>query len=893
MSLLTSKFKIFKKVLGNGLTVLVKPTHNVPRVETHLWYNVGSKDEGVNERGMAHLIEHMLFKGTKNLSESDLNLICQKLTIDANAFTSQDYTCYTFRLPSHLWETTLELLAECMQHARFDPEMLASELKAVIEELRMYKEDFQGSLLEQIIASMFPEHPYHNPIIGSKVDLCALNRDDLYAFYKKHYHPANGVLVLTGNIEPDLVFAAAERLFGHIPSPKEYTKNKFHIQDDLVARSTVLFRPTNGPWYCYAYKVPGFQEGKNHLLDIASLILASGKSSRLYQRLVNQEKLAVDVDCSVYDFFERGLICIGVWPTEGQQPQIIEEILQEELAKLGQAPVHEWEFAAAQKRTQVDFTTLLESTEKQAFVIGNSYLATGDADFVEKYLAAVAATTKKQLQQFYAEIFNPSMEHKGYLLPITKNDVKKMVALQMESEKLDNIILERHKRTKPVEPAKWANKITESPVSNFTFPKPQTFSLPNGLDLIYHDNALVPQVVGILSFKANYLYESAKNSGVFGFLLRVITDSTQDHDAEEFAKFLETEGIHLAAGSDSIVFRCLSSNLEKALKIVAAIIKNPTFHKASIEKVRQQMLCEIDEFWDAPLDFVDQIAKEAIYQDHPYHKLPLGDKKSVKALDKKDLQQIFETFISPKGANLVIVGDMEHADIHELVELYFGAWKGPEIPELTYPPLQEHKPQVLQFPINRDQVVLALAAPSLSRKDPDYNALSLLDIIVTGGAQGAPFSRIFQLREKTGLFYTIGGSLLYGAREEPGMIFIKTIVTPDKVESAQKMILDTLDEVGKNGISVEDLEMAKNLLFASSIELFESNIQMAQTFLFLKKLNLSFNLFDKQGEILSIIKVDHVNRVAQRYCDKHLLTVMQVGRVKKTQKVSFQKRRVR
>src|SRR5260221_1808279 len=129
MSLLTTKFKISKKILPNGLTVLVKSNHHIPRVEAHLWYNVGSKHEGLGERGMAHLLEHMMFKGTKNLSESDINLICQKLTGDANAFTSQDYTCYTFRLPSHAWQVALEIFAECMQHARFDSQMLASELK--------------------------------------------------------------------------------------------------------------------------------------------------------------------------------------------------------------------------------------------------------------------------------------------------------------------------------------------------------------------------------------------------------------------------------------------------------------------------------------------------------------------------------------------------------------------------------------------------------------------------------------------------------------------------------------------------------------------------------------------------------------------------------------------
>lgn len=881
MSLLIPKFKIHKKVLPNGLTILAKPTHHIPRVEAHLWYNIGSKNEGHRERGMAHLIEHMLFKGTKNLSESDINLICQKLTGDANAFTSQDYTCYTFRLPSDVWHIALEVFAECMQHARFDSQMLASELKAVIEELRMYKEDFQGSLLENMIASMFPQHPYQNPIIGSKFDLCDLERDTLYAFYKKHYHPKNAVLVVTGDVKPEAVFQTAEKLFGHIPSPADYVQDTFHIQEDLVSKSTTLFRPTNAPWYCYAYKIPGLQSGQNHLVDLASLVLATSKSSRLYLRLVNKEKVALDVDCSVYDFFQQGFLCIGVWPVEGKTAAEIETILYEEFTLLSKKIISDWEFEAAKKRTLVDFSSLLESAEKQAFVIGNSYLATQDKNFIEKYMTAIMQTTKQELQNFFAQTFNFSQQHKGYLLPIEKKDLKQLTAYQSESEQVEHAILLNHKRTSPVEPGNWVNRIKKPEPTSFTYPKPKNFILKNGLDVVYHHNPTVPQVVCIIGFKANFLYEPEDLGGSLGLLLRTMTDATKDLTDHEFAKYLETEGIYLTAGSDSIMFRCLSQDLEKGLKILSDIIKDPVLRPGLVDKNKQQLLSELDEFWDCPSDYIDQYAKEIIYQDHPYHKHPQGDKKSIQKLTKKDLLHIFKTLISPDQATMVIVGDLSDPSFPALIEKYFASWTGPKIPNLIYPAMPIHMPQELRMPLNRDQVTLAFAAPSISRKDPNYNALALLDIIVTGGAHASPSSRLFQLREKSGLFYTIGGSLIYGSRDEPGMSFIKTIVASGKTETAKKLILETLDLVGKKGITQDELDMARNLLLASSVELFESNMQMAQTFLFLKNLNLSFNLFDKQGEILSILKLDQVNEIAKRYCNKKLMSVIQIGRIKK------------
>jgi predicted Zn-dependent peptidase len=178
-------------------------------------------------------------------------------------------------------------------------------------------------------------------------------------------------------------------------------------------------------------------------------------------------------------------------------------------------------------------------------------------------------------------------------------------------------------------------------------------------------------------------------------------------------------------------------------------------------------------------------------------------------------------------------------------------------------------------------MVIGCVAPSIARKDPDFNALSLLDVIVTGGPQSSPSSRLFQLREKSGLFYAIGGSLVYGSREQPGMAFIKTIVAPEKNQNAQQQIFQALKSVQKNGITAEELSMAKNLLLASSIELFENNGSMAQTFLFLKKLNLPLNLFDKQGEILSIIEAVRVNEIAQRFCNPDFASTIQIGRTEK------------
>lgn len=876
-----TEFSGLQKKLPNGLNIIVKPMHNIPRVEAQMWYNVGSKHEDAHEKGMAHLIEHMLFKGTEKLSESDINLITHKLTGYTNAFTSHDVTSFVFRVPSNSWQHTLDLFADCMQNARFDAQMLWSEVKAVIEELRMYRDDYQNTLIQALISAIFPEHPYHYPIIGSKHDLARLDRDALFTFYKKHYHPANATLVIVGDVDVDEVFAYAEKLFSTIASPAE-TKPQapLYFDNDTIAKTVTVYRQITTPFCCFVYAVPGLKDQKNHLLDMASLILGHGRSSRLYKRLVEQEQLAADVECFTLDFFEKGIFGISVYPLQESQISIIEEVVEQELEKLRTEFIEEWEFHAAQKKVALDFASLLESGEKQAIVLGNFALATNDPQSIEQYFFNVKNVTKQELQDFFVTYFAPFHQHKGYLRPLSEQGLAAFQELQQQSDELEQLILARHQRTSPVEPGRVVNTIPAPALQKFHYPQPQEFALDNGLSVVYHNNSQVPYVACVLNFKANPYYDPDTLQGLFTFLLQLMTDRTAQLASEEFHTMLETKGIHLQATSESIAIKCLSEDIGQALHVLGEILTTPSFDEKTIEKIKQQILNEITEYWDTPVDFIDQIAKQKIYQGHPYHKNSMGTLESVQAITAADLKKCYDQYISPQGALLTLVGDFGNYDLPQIITERLGSWNGIPIAPLSYPPLVPAAADIITHQIKRDQVVLAFVTPTISRIDSEFLKYALLDIVLTGGSSGTMSSRLYALREQSGLFYAIGGSLLHGAREERGMMHIKTIVSADKVEEAQKLIMQTIQEIGQHGITEDEFTMAKNLLLSSLVEYFETNSHMAYTFSFLKKYNLSFNLFDKQLEALSIIKIEDINRIAKQVCNSQLISIIRVGRIK-------------
>jgi zinc protease len=217
------------------MTILVREAHTVPKVSIQLWYNVGSKDEGIGERGIAHLIEHMVFKGTQKLSESDINMITHMLSGSCNAFTSYDYTGYLFNFPKQHWQEALVMMSDCMRGCSFKEDMLSSEMKAVIQELKMYRDNYTSSLFEKMVSTIFDAHPYHHPIIGYKEDLWNASSQLLKNFYNKHYVPNNAALVVVGDVAAQEVFEAAERYFGAIPYGPNYKKATHLYNQDIIS----------------------------------------------------------------------------------------------------------------------------------------------------------------------------------------------------------------------------------------------------------------------------------------------------------------------------------------------------------------------------------------------------------------------------------------------------------------------------------------------------------------------------------------------------------------------------------------------------------------------------------------------------------------------------------
>lgn len=806
-----------KKIFKNGLTVLVRSVHTIPKVSSQLWYGVGSKHELDNERGYAHLLEHMMFKGTagkgsKNLSESDINVVTHMLSGNCNAFTSYDFTGYLFNFPTHHWQEAFVLLSDCMRNCAFKEDMLDSEMKAVIQELKMYKDNYIRSLVDEMIGLIFTDHPYHHPIIGYKQDLWNAHSKDLLKFYNQHYGPNNATLVVVGDVDPNEVFAQAEHYFGSIEPNLSYKHEEFSMSQDILSKSVTLYRDIKQPTFLFTFLVPGLKEKKDHLLLLLSWILGQGKSSRLYQKLVNEHKLVTSISASSEELFDYGLFFIACEPKSVDDFEKIKQIIEQEIQSICTHGISDVELDRAIRQTQIDMYAGLEDIERQAFEIGKYYLATQDEEYLFNYLNQSHEELKKQIHEIIVAYFRPSVTHVGKILPLPESEKKVWLNLQKQSDELDTAILSARDRKTQVEPARYAKTLVVKDPGAFNFPKPTIDTLGNGLRLFNYFTDKTPKIDIVVEFKAKHYYDPENKLGLAQFVSTMLLEGTKKHPGQKLINTIESHGISISSFTGGIMMSMVAGELPFGLEILNEILTEPLFSDNEIEKVRSQLLVKISNYWDEPNKFFSQLIKNQIYKNHPYSKSTIGTTETINSITKDDLINFHKTYISPKAMKLAIVGDVPVKDIKNLVEKHLGNWAGKEVVSPNFPQLAEQTnwKQEIDYPINRDQIVLAFAGKSISRNDTAFDKLLLFDQIFGGGSLGSMSSRLFELREQSGLFYTISGSLLYGVDEQPGMIIVRTIVSKDRLKEAVQAIRNTID-TSIDSLTEEELIEAKML----------------------------------------------------------------------------------
>ena len=556
----------------------------------------------------------------------------------------------------------------------------------------------------------------------------------------------------------------------------------------------------------------------------------------------------------------------------------IDEIISQEIEDIYVNGFRPGELERAVKNAKVRLYDTFEDMQQQATDIGKYYLATGDPEYIFTYLDAPIAEIGNEVRQICCKYLRSAVMHEGLILPISEREKSEWLNLQEQSDQEDKQILLAHMRTSPVEPPIYSKQVHVQQPLPFKFPKATKTVLPNGITLLHGQNETTPKIDIIVDFKAKYYYDPEQLQGVCNFMNRMLTEGTQQYTAQELAQAFESHGILFKAFPGGLSMSLLHDDLQYGLELLREILTNATFPQESLTKVSTQLLADIKAFWDEPNSFSGQLIKEIVYKGHPYSKDVLGTRDSIQRIARNDLIDFYKKYITPRGTRIVLVGSIQGLDIPSIFNKALGSWQGPDVQDMEFPQLAPIKEHDVNYSISRDQVVLCLAGLSVARTDPEYDKLFLFDQVFGTGVLGSMASRLFQLREQSGLFYTISGSVTVQSNEQPGMTLVKTIVSLDRLQEAEKLIKKTIDEV-PDSVQEFELEEAKRAIVNSLVSNFESNLGIAKSFLFIDRYNLPPDFFDKRGATLAPITVDQVKESAKKILAHKKMVTLRVGRV--------------
>ena len=779
-------------VLSNGLTLLVHEDHKAPIVAVNVWYHVGSKNEKPGKTGFAHLFEHLMFNGSEHFDDDYFKALEKVGATDLNGTTSEDRTNYFENAPKDALDFILWMESDRMGH------MLAAITQGKLDEQRgvVQNEKRQGenqpyAVAQQLIThNTWPAgHPYSWQVIGSMDDLNAAKLDDVHDWFKSYYGTANATLVVAGDVKPDEVLTKVNRAFGDIPSGPPVQKHEAWVaKRSGTHRMTAQDRVPQARIY-KVWNIPQYGTTDGNLLNLVSDVLAAGKSSCLYRRLVYDEQIATDVSAGV-DLSEiAGQFMIVATAKPGGDLAKVEKAIDEELAKfLKNGPA-----ASELKRVKTQFEAgFVRGVERiggfggKSDILAHNQVFAGDPAYYKQMLAETRAATPKDLQGAAQRWLADGQ----FIL-----EVQPFPAYTTNAAGVD-------RKTLPV-------PVIEPQTA---FPSMERTQLANGLKILFARRTSIPVVQMTLLLDAGFAADQFATPGTARLTMDMLDEGTTRRNAIQISDELDGLGAHLSAGCDLdtavVSLNTLREHLDAALDIYADVILHPSYPQADFERLQKQRLAGIKREKTEPNSMALRVMPGLLYGRQHAYGAPFtgsGTEASVAKLTPADLKQYHATWFKPNNATLVIVGDTTLAELAPKITKLFQDWKPGETPRKTLadvPATAGSSLYLIDRPGAQQSVVFA-GSVVVPKNNPDETAIETVNYILGGTFT----SRVnMNLREDKHWSYGVRSMVVEARGPRPFLC-----VAPIQGDKTREAIQELIKEM--QGISGDkpptDIELAK------------------------------------------------------------------------------------
>ncbi|BAZ42497.1 peptidase M16 domain-containing protein [Calothrix sp. NIES-4101] len=879
---------VHKIVLENGLTVLTKEVHTAPVVTVQVWYKIGSRNEEVGVNGIAHQLEHMMFKGTTS-RPIQFGRLFSALGSDSNAFTSYDQTAYYGTVEREKLNALMELEADRMQNSLIDAEQLVSEKRVVISELQGYENDPEYRLNRAVMRAIFPYHPYGLPVGGTKDDVEKFTVDQVRKYYNNFYNPNNAVLTIVGDFQTDAVIQEVKEKFGKLAKQEQIRTNsqQFSItQQSLQSfaqtsqsrkNPIILQEPGAAAILQTVYPLPNIQHPDSPALDVMDYILSEGRNSRLYQALVDSG-IANDVSGSVASLIDFGWYELSVTAAPKQDLKKIDEILAQEITKLAQKGVTADEIKRAKAQFEASVILGNRDITSQAMQLANDEIVTGDHNYINYYLENLRQVTSEDVQRVAKQYLKLESRVVGYFQPTQAPITSKGSGKNKLNQTHESFISGAASDT--TDAFKYLPQVEA--VSQQASPPqilPESMTLANGLRILMLDDKSTPTVTLSAYLQAGSEFDSDAKAGLAELVADNLLSGTKTKDVLSLAKALEERGANLEFNAVREGVRIegdsLAADLPVLLHTLADAVKNPVFPKKELELSRRQALTALIQELDDPSEVARRAFIQSIYpKTHPLHKFPT--KESLRRISRQDVIDFKAKHYRPDRMILAIVGDFDRAKVRSLIQTEFGDWKAEgKPPDISYPSVSnpDSLVQVNSVLPGKVQAIIYMGSKAINRSDSRYYSALVLNQILGGDTLSSRLGA--EVRDRQGLTYGIYSNFIAGRNS--GTFLIEMQTSPGDANKAIASTRSLLEEMNRKGVTQQEVADAKRTLISNYLVSLANPEELTHKILMNEVYGFDSRELSSFTKKIDAITPSQVNQVARELLNPDKIVVVTAG----------------
>jgi zinc protease len=861
---------VAQRTLANGMRVVVVEDHAAAVVQTAIWYRFGSLGETRGKTGLAHGLEHMMFRGTHAVSGGGLDDVAARLGAAVNANTAEDYTHFYSVLPADKAELAIRLEADRMRGLLLRESDWAVEKGAVLSE---YDNDFSQpvfQLTSAVRARLWAGSPYAHSALGERADVVRSTAADLRRYYDAWYEPRNATLVVTGDVVPDAIFAAAERFFGPIASTASRPQTAPPVPVASPKPNVALSGEYPYAVVDLAYRIPGDLDpdaGPTQLF--ANLV--NNERSAFYKALV-VSKRTIGYTAYPDTALHAGIFHVLLYVTPGRKPEDARAAFESTLAQVRAKGVDPDLLAAAKTAFARQGVYARDSIAGLGDRFGYAYGVEGHDPAVDD--ALMAAIDPGVMNAAVAKWFG-APQVAGVLRPRATKPGAAPGAPPSSGVSDD---FSKRAPAGPIVVPPWVRDALREPPRIASHVDPRTFTLPNGLRLYVQPVHTNPTVFVSGNIELSPSFDPPNRSGLGGLASSLVAYGSANYDFEAQRKLTDALGADVQLGA-TFSAHGLTRDLDRLLDLLADGVRRPAFPDKYVALVKAQEMASISQRDVNPDYRADRAFASLLYApgDPALRQATLA---SVSAIDPPALRAYAARYFRPDRTTIVVAGDVDPDSVRAAIDHAFGGWTnaGPR-PSVHAPPLPKARSAARYVAAERDSVSVRMGQPAIARTSPDFYAFNLLNGVL--GAGGSFDTRLMhEIRERRGLVYGVSSSL--AASRERGIFEVDLSASPQNLTAAVALARAEVRRVTREPVTASELARTKQKLIASTLVGEESTQAIVERVDNIARNRLPANYYATLSQRYAGLSAARLLEVAKRYLHPDAFVTVYEGPASRT-----------